>query len=626
MKTFIQIIVLFFCLTVQAQTEAALKQKLKTTSSPEAKAAIYLKLAQNLNYSKIATVFDYAQKAIQLSNNDKQIHADALQIIGNCYLFKGEYKTAIATFEKLKTIYQKDLPDNYTGLIKAIGSLGLIALEQNQFHQALLYNLEALKIAEKHNDRKMLASLHNNIGVIYRSTEQQEKAKNSFQKSLKLQIETNNNQAGVTLTNLAAIEIDKENYKKAYQLLQKAKPYLIKYREDRAWGEWYNNFGDYYLINGQFKEAENYLNQALKHFDNIEDQFGSADTHLLLASVFQEQKLFDKAIFHAKKALELGESLDILGHKQQANLQLSELFEAKGNIQQSFDHFKKYSQQKDSLINEENTRKITEADLNYTFQKKQLENEAVISAANTQKWIIILIAILMLISLFSYYLWKSKKQVKQKLLLEKELLEYEQKALHLQMNPHFVFNCLAAISSYIVQNKTEDATKYLAMFSKLMRFTLESSKESLITIDKEIESISQYLNLENLRLNKIFSFSIDKAMDIEDDLALPPMLLQPIVENAIIHGILPMKQTGIIKIKFYTNNNLLFIEVIDNGIGIDNSLKNKNKMSLHRSMAIDIVTKRLSMINKTQNSKANIQFEQQEQGTMVRMALPVQFV
>lgn len=227
--------------------------------------------------------------------------------------------------------------------------------------------------------------------------------------------------------------------------------------------------------------------------------------------------------------------------------------------------------------------------------------------------------------MFSYYLWKSKKQVKQKLSLEKELIEYEQKALHLQMNPHFVFNCLAAISSYVVQNKTEDATKYLAMFSKLMRFTLESSKESLITIDKEIESITQYLNLENLRLNKIFTFSIEKSFEIEDDMALPPMLLQPLVENAIMHGILPMQQKGNIKIVFYTNDNQLFIEVADDGIGIENSLKNKSEMPLHHSMAIEIVKKRLSMITKTQDNNASITFAQQAKGTLVKLILPVQY-
>jgi tetratricopeptide (TPR) repeat protein len=336
MKTFIQIMVLFFCFVGFSQTESKLKQKLKTAASPEARSAVYLELAQDLNYSNVTSVVDYAQKAVELSNNDKQIRADALQIIGNCYILTGNYKKAIVTFEKLKITYQNDLPDNHTGLIKAIASLGSIASEQNLFHKALLYDLEALKIADKHNDRKMLAALYNNIGVVYRSTDQTDKAKNSFEKSLKLQIETGNNQAGVTLTNLAAIEIDKDNFKQAMQLLQKAKPYLSKLGDARTWGEWCNNFGNYYLITNQFKEAENYLLLALNYFNNIEDQFGSANTHLFLATLYKEQQIIDKAIFHAQKALVLGESLDILDHKQKANLILSELFESQGKLEQSY--------------------------------------------------------------------------------------------------------------------------------------------------------------------------------------------------------------------------------------------------------------------------------------------------
>jgi LytS/YehU family sensor histidine kinase len=118
------------------------------------------------------------------------------------------------------------------------------------------------------------------------------------------------------------------------------------------------------------------------------------------------------------------------------------------------------------------------------------------------------------------------------------------------MNPHFVFNCLGSISSFIVQNGTDSAIKYLAKFSKLMRLTLEYSKESLIPIDKEIESLQNYLELEQLRFNNNFDFAITKSTEIEDDVALPPLLLQPFVENAIIHGVIPKKTKGKIKVDF----------------------------------------------------------------------------
>jgi Tfp pilus assembly protein PilF/two-component sensor histidine kinase len=615
----------FFCFSLNAQTPISMEQKLETATTNEEKAKIYLQQAQSLNYSNIEEVIKMASKAISLSKNDFQTQADALQLIGNCNIIKGNYPEAKTTFLKIELIYKNELPENLVGLIKTYGSLGVVASEQNNYHEALYNYFKALKIAEKQQDKKMLIVLHNNIGVIYRDTKQPKNAEKSFQKSVKLQQETKDDNAGITFTNLATIAINNHDFVQGEKYLLQAKPFLKNLKDCRAWGEWYNNYGYFYYLQNSYSDAEKQLNEALKNFEAIEDQFGSADTYLLLANLYKSKNQTDNAILNAKKALELGEKLNVLDHKQKANELLSSLYEKNGNTTLAFQHFKNCAIQKDSLINEENAKKLADAQWNYAFQKQQVENQNAIKKATTQKWLIVLIAVLILISLFSYYLWKSKKQVKQKLSLEKELIEYEQKALHLQMNPHFVFNCLAAISSYVVQNKTEDATKYLAMFSKLMRFTLESSKESLITIDKEIESITQYLNLENLRLNKIFTFSIEKSFEIEDDMALPPMLLQPLVENAIMHGILPMQQKGNIKIVFYTNDNQLFIEVADDGIGIENSLKNKSEMPLHHSMAIEIVKKRLSMITKTQDNNASITFAQQAKGTLVKLILPVQY-
>ena len=213
------------------------------------------------------------------------------------------------------------------------------------------------------------------------------------------------------------------------------------------------------------------------------------------------------------------------------------------------------------------------------------------------------------------------------------MLEYEQKALHLQMNPHFVFNCLGSISSFIVQNGTDSALKYLAKFSKLMRLTLEYSKESLIPIDKEIESLQNYLELEQLRFNHIFDFKISKSEAIEDDMALPPLLLQPFVENAIIHGLIPKKEKGRIEVNFYIEDSSLICTVLDNGIGFENSQKMKeNLLSIHKSMALDITKKRLELMEAStmQKSKLEILINDNEnpefKGTKVVLILPIQYI
>jgi LytS/YehU family sensor histidine kinase len=212
------------------------------------------------------------------------------------------------------------------------------------------------------------------------------------------------------------------------------------------------------------------------------------------------------------------------------------------------------------------------------------------------------------------------------------LAEYEQKALHLQMNPHFVFNCLGSISSFIVQNGTDSAIKYLSKFSKLMRLTLEYSKESLIPIDKEIESLQNYLELEQLRFNNKFSFSIYKSDAIEDDMALPPLLLQPFVENAIIHGVIPKKEMGTIAIRFNIEKENLVCIVEDNGIGFEQSkLAKENTVLAHKSMALDITKKRLEMIEASTKQRTDFSIEElkngsEVKGTKVVLNLPIQYI
>ena len=200
------------------------------------------------------------------------------------------------------------------------------------------------------------------------------------------------------------------------------------------------------------------------------------------------------------------------------------------------------------------------------------------------------------------------------------------------MNPHFVFNCLGSISSFIVQNGTDSAIKYLSKFSKLMRLTLEYSKESLIPIDKEIESLQNYLELEQLRFNQKFDFNIAKSSEIEDDMALPPLLLQPFVENAIIHGLIPKSDKGTINIDFSVENNNLICAITDDGIGFMKSQELKeNLVAMHKSMALDITRKRLEMMEAYTSKTANVNIKEiiengKVTGTKVVLKLPIQYI
>lgn len=340
-------------------------------------------------------------------------------------------------------------------------------------------------------------------------------------------------------------------------------------------------------------------------------------------------------------SLKFSKELDVLEQVKDAEKKLYDIYAKTNQPKIALEHFIAYTKAKDSILNHENVRNNIRAELNFEFDKKELfhkqekeKNRLIYKEKikrNEQKlWFIISFSCVIFGFIFLLY---KRQQTNKTLSLKLELIEYEQKALHLQMNPHFVFNCLGSISSFILRNNVDEAVKYLAKFSKLMRLTLEFSKEPFIPIDKEIESLENYLELEKLRFNNSFSYVITKTDTIEDDIAVPSLLLQPFVENAIIHGVGGKKEKGHITIDFTVKNEHIICTISDDGIGIFNSQKQKEKLvNIHKSMALEITKKRLEMMETILLKKSTIDIielvdsDNRIVGTRVTLHLPVQYM
>ena len=195
-----------------------------------------------------------------------------------------------------------------------------------------------------------------------------------------------------------------------------------------------------------------------------------------------------------------------------------------------------------------------------------------------------------------------KAQLETKLSNQKRQYELQLNALRAQMNPHFVHNSLNAIQYYIQLNEVEKSEDYLAKFSKLMRQFFEYSRKQNISIEHEIKLLKNYLDIEKLRFEDKFDYkiTIDKTLDLQD-LFLPPMILQPIVENAINHGIFHKKDNGLLEINFENiQNNQFKIEIIDNGIGINESKKlSKEKNETYTEHSGFVLEERLALLKES---------------------------
>lgn len=650
MQTLLRLFGLLVCQAVLAQSPGldSLKVALSATKNDIDRARILNEIAHEFRGSDPKQTLIFGKQALQVSRQIKLRleEGNAWINIGNAQIILGDYPQALSSFTNAQSVFEAALettsqtPDLKNGLARALGSIGIVFSEQSSYAKALQHHLKAVKIYEELENEEKAARIYNNIGIVYKAQGDDQRALEYFLKCLKIQEKSADPTVGITLTNIGNVYLDLNNHQEAHNFYNRARAYFDKHPDARGLGELYNNLGRLCRQTGDLSKAAEYYQKALDVFIGIGDKFGSSDTYAFLGEVKMLKKDYAGAAVLAERSLALGKELGTLERIRDSHKMLSEIYAQLGRHQTALDHHKAYAVANDSLSNYENLRLGVRAEMNYEFdkrqalQKKEQEKREVLYAEQVKRHreqILFVVLALVLLSGIGFLIY-SRRQLRKTLTLQKELAEYEQKALHLQMNPHFVFNCLGSISAFIVQNGTDQAIKYLSKFSKLMRLTLEYSKESLIPVDKEIEGLRNYLELEQLRFNNVFTFDITKSDEIEDDMALPPLLLQPFVENAIIHGLIPRRENGHIDIAFSLDGDTLVCVITDNGIGIDQSQKLKKELvNVHQSMALDITRKRLEMMGAATAKSAKLEISELNNngnpaGTKVILRLPIQYV
>ena len=200
--------------------------------------------------------------------------------------------------------------------------------------------------------------------------------------------------------------------------------------------------------------------------------------------------------------------------------------------------------------------------------------------------------------LFNRYKLK-QKQVR--IELEKKNIDIEQRLLRTQMNPHFIFNSLNSINSFITDNNSDSAQSFLSKFARLMRYILDNSRKSFVPVEDEIATLQLNMELEQLRFDNKFDFEIEVDEDIDPEFTyIPPMLIQPFVENAILHGLAGKKERGLIRVGFSANKELMHCFVEDNGIGREEAMeiKKKSGKATHRSLGMQVTKERLEILNE----------------------------
>jgi len=211
------------------------------------------------------------------------------------------------------------------------------------------------------------------------------------------------------------------------------------------------------------------------------------------------------------------------------------------------------------------------------------------------------------------------------LVYKRNMIEMEAKAFISQMNPHFIYNSLSAAQYFIMSNENEKAFNYLSDFSLLLRQMFENAKNQSIKLIDEIGFLKRYIELEKLRFNNsvIYTLAFEGGEEVSNN-KIPPMMIQPIVENAIRHGLAPKKDNAELNISFCFENHLVICKIEDNGIGLKNGAQTFLQTE---NSALKIIRERLSIINEATNRSGYLNVvdknEHGDTGLLVEVSLPV---
>jgi ligand-binding sensor domain-containing protein len=227
-------------------------------------------------------------------------------------------------------------------------------------------------------------------------------------------------------------------------------------------------------------------------------------------------------------------------------------------------------------------------------------------------WFYALCTAIVVASVVAFYRWRIAQLRKEEALkaeFNQRLVKMEMVALRAQMNPHFVFNCLSSINRFILVNQPEEASAYLTKFSRLIRLILDNSRSETVTLDKELHALQLYVEMEQLRFNNRFDFvlQVDQSVEAEHT-EIPPLLIQPYVENAIWHGLMHKKGDGLLQVSVYYDADQKFhIDIEDNGVGRQRAMELKSRSAItNKSYGMKVTAERLETINQLYGTNTSV--------------------
>ncbi len=539
------------------------------------KMAYYL----NMDYQTDSVQSNY-QKARQLLDkiDDNETETNVQFLWANELTNRGQYVEALDIFQNLMNEVELAsydfLPHFYDGYAKLSYQLG-------DFNLAFDLLKKEAKILEREQKSYNQASVYNNIGILY-------KKRNQIDSSIIYHKRAQN-----------------------LNILLKDTINIIKS---------YNNIGSTYLENGQMERAKHYFQKAVHFAPDRVTQSLKINYSLLLS------QSGDTA-----QAIRLLEDVVSQPDNQKLRIEALEklvlIYKLNQNFEKALEVQERLGQEQNSLVNEVKIKEIERLRTAFDLERKEskinqleLSNQQQKKVLNQSRVIALSIIAFFSLLLLAAFLYFNNREKSRKI----DSLLVNQKLLRAQMNPHFIFNALSNIQSNILKNENEKAVDYLSKFAQMIRNNLEHNFKNAVTLSDELKTIQDYVDLQNARLNHPIDYRVILPEDIEEDLIeIPPMFIQPIVENSIEHGIIDEGKAHIY-LNILPRKNSIVVTVEDNGIGYGNNQSNKKGKN---GVATKVIKQRLAILSHQLSMPLSFTIKAIDPtrgtGTIVSIELPI---
>jgi tetratricopeptide (TPR) repeat protein len=563
---------------------------------------------------------------------------------------------------------------NINQLARIYTLLGQRYQKRSQYGEAMKYHQKALDYATKDDDRNLLAQVYNQIGAVYRYVDDNAMALEMHVKALKMAEETSDsllissaiNSIGNVNYNLGRYVASIEYFRKSLNISEQIDNTLglainynnlgesllklgqadsalhyffisldYNYEINSKIGEsiCFNSIGKAYISKNRPYKALDFLGKALQLNEEVGDLMQVATSYANIGETYLELDALDEAEVNLNKCKDVALKIGSVFQLEEVSRLLSRLYEKRGDHVEALRYFKSSAAYRDSIINEKNIHHLAtqEAIFDSEMQRARIDelNKQTIQQKlmlDRQRFYLITVLIVVIAVSFAVIMLVRQAQLRSRY----KSIRHQQRLLRSQMNPHFIFNALSAIQVYILEHDIDKSSRFLTDFARLMRHVLRTSTHDYISLKEEIQILGYYLELQRLRFSDTFEYELhfDKTLNVEN-IMVPPMLMQPFIENAIEHGIRPIGSDGQIQVRFTREKGYMIVEVEDNGVGIEESKNASEKGKGHESMAIKITRERLEMLRRDSGGRTELTIKDKknsnpfERGTLVRIVLPV---